>query len=87
MVRPAPNLKDPAELAAYRRELRAFQPLVRQVGVGLAVLGVVLSFASRMSGAVPSWLALAVIGAGVGVMLYGIVVRSRYHMRRMRGQG
>lgn len=82
MNRPPPNLADPAERAAYRRELRRLAPGLRYGGTALALLGATVAVIwPRLPGAVP----LAIILLGFALMIAGIVVRTGYHKRRMRG--
>ncbi len=82
MTRPPPNLADPVERAAYRRELRALVPWVRYTGMALALLGAAVAVLK------PEWpgaIALAIIALGFAMMVAGIGIRTRYHARRMRG--
>jgi hypothetical protein len=80
--RPPPNLADPTERAAYRRELRGLVPWVRHAGMGLALVGAGVAVLK------PEWpgaVALAIIALGFAMMVAGIGIRTRYHKRRMRG--
>jgi hypothetical protein len=80
--RPPPNLANPAERAAYRRELRGLAPWVRYTGMALALLGAAVAVVK------PSWpgaIALVIIACRFAMMLAGIGIRTRYHARRMRG--
>lgn len=87
-MRPAPNLNDPAERQAYARELQRVVPLARTIGVGLAVAGAVVAIVrGYVIPEVPAWAPLALVGTGLAVMVYGMVTRSRYHAKRMRGEG
>ncbi len=82
----APNLKDPAERAAYRRELAGVARGIRLSGIGLAALGAVLVALQRRGMLeVPIWLAGSVLGFGLMLMITGIAARTRYHALRMRG--
>ena len=84
MTRPPPNLADPAERAAYRRELRALVPWVRYTGIALALAGAALAVLEpRWPGAI----ALVVVACGFALMVAAIVIRTRHHARRMRGEG
>ena len=79
--RPPPNLADPVERAAYRRELRGLVPWVRYTGTALALLGAGIAVIE------PQWpgaIALAIIALGFAMMVAGIGIRTRYHKRRMR---
>ncbi|MES2045286.1 MAG: hypothetical protein V4475_15545 [Pseudomonadota bacterium] len=82
MNRPPPNLADPVERAAYRRELRGLVPWVRYSGMALALLGAGIAVLE------PTWpgvIALVFIACGFAMMVAGIGIRTRYHKRRMRG--
>ena len=82
----APNLKDPAERAAYRQELQGVARGVRYSGIGLAALGAVLAvIRSLYWRAMPEWLPLSVIIAAFVLMGAAIMIRTRYHARRMKG--
>lgn len=82
----APNLNDPAERAAYRRELQGVARGPRHVGVGLAMLGAALAVVRALYWrAMPEWIPALVIGVAFAAMAVGIVARTRYHARRMRG--
>jgi len=82
----APDLKDPAERAAYLRELRGVARGVRLAGLWLAAIGGGLLAALRYGWLdVPLWLAYSVIGVGAMLMVTGIAARTRYHALRMRG--
>lgn len=83
MNRPPPNLQDPAERAAYRRELRGLAPWVRYTGMALALAGAAVAVLK------PEWpgvIALAIIAVGFALMVAGIVIRTRHHARRLRGE-
>ena len=86
MTAPPPDLNDPAELARYKAELRHVASGMRGAGFALAGLGVI---AAVLRGTVAPWLPelvpLILIATALGLMLIGIVRRTRYHMRRMRG--
>lgn len=80
-----PNLKDPAERAAYQRELHSVARGVRLAGIWLAAAGAMLLVAHRFGAGVPLWIAASVVGAGAMLMITGIAARTRYHSLRMRG--
>jgi uncharacterized membrane protein HdeD (DUF308 family) len=81
-----PNLKDPAERAAYRRELAEVARGTRVSGIIVAAIGAILVLLHRRELlAVPLWLAASVVGAGLMLMITGIAARTRYHQLRMRG--
>ncbi len=78
MIRP--DLTDPAQRAAYRRELKAFARPWRMLGLALLVAGVVVVLV-RGQGFDP--LSVGLVIAGWAVLVPVIVARSRYHRRRM----
>lgn len=75
-----PDLTDPAQRAAYRRELKAFARPWRLLGLALLLAAVVVALV-RGQGFDP--LSLALMIAGWAVLVPVIVARSRYHQRRM----
>ncbi|AJP71021.1 hypothetical protein [Sphingomonas hengshuiensis] len=82
----APDLNDPAQRAAYARELAGVARRIRLAGVVLAVIGAVLMLLQRRGfDAVPLWLAASVMGAGAMLMVTAIAARRRYHRLRMQG--
>jgi len=84
--RPPPNLNDPAERAAYRRELRGVARSVRLGGVGIALVGVGAAAIRALAiPAMPALVPIVVIAWGVLLMLTAIALRTAYHVRRMRG--
>lgn len=86
MSRPIPNLNDPDERRAYRRELLGVAKGLRRSGVALAVLGSALILVNAYWTPIPNLLTLAAIVAGFALMLMGIGARTKYHKRRMRGE-
>lgn len=85
MTRPIPNLKDPEERRAYRRELLGVAKGYRRSGVALAVLGCALIVINALGTPIPNIVTLAAIVTGFALMVMGIGTRTRYHKRRMRG--
>lgn len=84
---PPPNLNDPVERAAYRRELRAVARSVRLTGVTLAVVGALLALArARVWPDLPRGIVVAVLSLALVAMAAGVVIRARYHRARMRGR-
>ena len=75
-----PDLKDPEQLRAYRRELGAYARPWRLLGLALIVAGVAVLLI-RGEGFDP--LSVALILAGWLVWIPVIVARTRYHKRRM----
>jgi hypothetical protein len=85
--RPPPNLKDPADLAAYRRELRGVASGVRWGGIGITLVGAtVAALRAWVWPAIPVLIPLIVVAWGMLLMLTAIALRMAYHARRMRGQ-
>ena len=81
-----PNLADPAERAAYRRELQGVARPIRYTGVSFALIGVVLAIVRRFWWPdLPEVVPIAAIALGALNMVAGIVLRTRYHQARMRG--
>jgi len=81
-----PDLTDPAERAAYARELRAIARPVRLMGVALAVAGALLAALQRTRyPAIPTVLPLVFLALGALHMLAAVAVRLKYHQRRMKG--
>jgi len=84
--RAPPNLKDPVELAAYRRELRGVARGVRSGGVGITLAGTVIAALRAWAWpAMPVLVPLVVIAWGTLLMLTSIALRTAYHARRMSG--
>ncbi len=83
---PAPDLNDPAQLAAYRAELRHVARGTRSAGLMFAGLGLL---AAVLRGTWAPWLPelvpVILIVTALGLMLIGIVRRTRYHLKRLRG--
>ena len=80
-----PDLKDPGERLAYRRELQRVAFGVRMVGLGLLLLGAAIAFVrSQWLTTMPPWLPLAVIGCGLMLIVTAVSARTRYNSRRMR---
>ena len=81
----APNLSDPAERAAYRRELQGVARPIRYTGISFALLGVGLAIIRRLWWPdLPEIIPIAAIALGAVNMVAGILIRTRYHQARMR---
>ncbi|ATY32324.1 hypothetical protein [Sphingomonas psychrotolerans] len=80
-----PDLKDPAQSAAYRRELGGVALRMRRWGIGISLAGALLVLAYRRGFAVPLWAGAGVLGIGVLVLIAAISTRATYHRLRMRG--
>lgn len=85
-----PDLDDPAQRQAYRRELVAFKRPLRWLGLSIVMVGMVFIAWPRiagwwvMVGPVPlqslGWTMMAI---GWLILLGYIVLRTRYHRKRM----
>jgi hypothetical protein len=84
--RPPPNLSDPAELAAYRTELRRVVRGLRYGSVGVMMVGAAVALArAKTWPAIPVLVPVIMIALGVMLMITAIAFRTAYHARRMRG--
>jgi hypothetical protein len=79
MIRP--KLENPAERAAYRRELVALYRGWRWLGLSIVVLAVVIMLVR--DGRFDS-LSLTLLAIGWTILIGVIIQRTRYHRRRMR---
>ena len=86
MSRPIPDLCDPEQRSAYRRELMQVAKGPRRLGVALAVIGSALILINAYWTPIPNLVTLAAIVTGFALMLMGIGMRTKYHKRRMRGE-
>jgi hypothetical protein len=80
-----PNLDDPAEHAAYQRELRRLMRVPRIMGLLLVAVGTGLVLYARfagISGVLPA-LGWGIVAAGWLNLFAIIYYRSRYHRARM----
>jgi hypothetical protein len=75
-----PNLSDPAERLAYRREL---QRVYRPWRYGALALLVAALVGSSVDPAHERWWVVLLIGGALGTFAV-IIARARYHQRRMR---
>jgi hypothetical protein len=80
----APDLGDPAQRAAYHRELKRVGAGPRRAGIAVALAGAVLVLAHRKGVVVPLWLGVGVLGIGVLVTIAALSTRAAYHRLRMR---
>jgi len=81
-----PDLKDPAQRAAYHQELRGVAVKLRRAGIGISLVGALLVLLHRKGvEAVPLWLGVGVLGIGVLIAIAAISTRAAYHRLRMRG--
>lgn len=80
-----PDLKDPAQRAAYMQELRSVARGIRLTGLLLAFLGAGLAAARQYRfPELPGWLPVGVVGIGLMLMITAISARTSYHRQRMR---
>ena len=77
-----PNLEDPEERAAYRRELVRLHRGWRWLGLAIVCAGVAWVL-ERGRGWDAVGIAAQVVGWSILVAI--VVMRTRYHRRRMRG--
>jgi uncharacterized membrane protein YfcA len=81
---PAPNLNDPGERAAYQRELRMVARPVRWMGVAVAIIAAVLALVrARYAPQIPMVLPLFLLGVAALHMIAAVVIRLKYHQKRM----
>lgn len=85
MTLPRPDLSDPAERAAYRRELSGVARPVRYLGVALAIVAAVLAAGPRWGLHVPVAIPLFLLAIAALHLIAGFVIRTHYHRARMRG--
>lgn len=79
-----PNLKDPEQHAAYRRELAGVARRLRLTGLFVALAGALsVLLARREMVPLPLWAAVVLLGAGMMLMITANATRSRYHRLRM----
>ncbi|WP_242183421.1 hypothetical protein [Sphingomonas sp. CARO-RG-8B-R24-01] len=84
---PRPKLNDPAERAAYQRELRMVARPVRWLGVALAIVAAILALVrARYAPQIPMILPLFLLGIAALHMIAAIVIRMKYHQARMKPQ-
>ncbi|HYD12781.1 MAG TPA: hypothetical protein VEC11_08025 [Allosphingosinicella sp.] len=84
-MRKRPNLDDPAELAAYRQELRRLMRVPRILGLLLVAIGTgIVIYAQRagIEGALKP-IGWALVAFGWLNLFLIIYYRSRYHRARM----
>ena len=80
-----PNLDDPAELAAYRQELRRLMRVPRIIGLILIIIGTGMVIYARRAGVEGPMMPIgwALVGFGWLNLFLIIYYRSRYHRARM----
>lgn len=86
----APDLKSPEGLRAYRNELWRVARWWRWTGLGLVALGaigLVMACSQHLPlfGSALGTGAVFLLAIGWGLAIVGIVIRTRYHKRRMAG--
>ena len=81
---PPPNLNDPGERVAYQRELRMVARPVRWMGVAVAIIAAVLALVrARYAPQIPMVLPLFLLGVAALHMIAAVVIRLKYHQKRM----
>ena len=81
---PPPNLNDPGERAAYQRELRMVARPVRWMGVAVAIIAAVLALVrARYAPQIPMVLPLFLLGVAALHVIAAVVIRLKYHQKRM----
>ena len=81
---PPPDLSDPAQFKAYRRELRGVARKTRMFGILLTLAGAGLAYYTKTHDSKGMRLAtILVIAAGFGVLGFGMMRRSFHHHLRM----
>lgn len=78
-----PNLKDPEERAAYKRELRGVYRGWRILGLAIVCIGVVWLF---VRGVGFDGVSITLLAVGWAILIGVIVARTRYHRRRISGE-
>jgi len=83
-----PDLNNPEERKAYKRELRGVARWPRGVGFALIGLGALMVVARASGWAFwtndgPDFLALLVLGVGWAFLVWAFMQRNAYHRRRM----
>ncbi len=83
--RPRPNLDDPAERAAYRKELRRLMRVPRLLGFLLVIAGTgIIIYAQRAGVQGPlKPIGFGVMGVGWLNLLLILYYQNRYHRARM----
>jgi len=82
-----PDLTDDTGIARYRAELRGVGRTQRLAGFGLVVAGAILVWVAGQAGAAQQavlYAGYAALAGGWALMIYAILLRTRYHRRRMR---
>jgi hypothetical protein len=78
--RPPPNLKDPLQLAAYRREVRGVASGVRRGGIAITLIGAVMAALRAWAWpAIPILIPMIIAAWGMLLMLTAIALRMAYH--------
>ncbi len=90
MPLPPPDLSTREGLALYRAELANVARPLRWIGLSFVLFGVILLFQTQsgwhsMADRIFGFAGLVLILLGWVLMIVGIVRRTRYHKRRIKG--
>jgi drug/metabolite transporter (DMT)-like permease len=77
-----PNLTDPEERAAYRRELKRVYRGWRFLGLAIVIAGIIWLL---VRGDGFDSVSIGLLAIGWAILAAVVVMRTRYHQRRMRG--
>lgn len=86
-----PDLSTKAGRKAYRHELRMVAVRPRRIGLWLMVAGLLVmalplvAGIHSIAGLSPQFLGAAMMAAAVPLLIAAVLLRSRYHVQRMRG--
>jgi len=81
---PPPDLSDPVQFEAYRRELRGVARKTRLLGIVLMLAGAGLAYYTKFHDSKGLRLAtILVIAAGFGILGFGMMRRRFHHYMRM----
>lgn len=82
-----PDLGDPVARVAYARELRSVARPVRWLGLGLALIALLLAvLRARYVPALPAAVPVFLIVVAALHLVAGVMIRTRYRHARMRGE-
>ena len=79
-----PDLNDPVQRAAYRRELRGVARPVRYLGMALALLALATAIARHRMPDLPRAVPVFLLVVAALHLAAGVLLRARHHRMRMR---